>query len=269
MHSSPFWATLGRFSGAPSVIIYDYPLSEQVRTFLRLKALFRRAFYFIEREEAFDHHAALMAVFEILDITARADVKSDLLQSLDRQRAALVPLRGNANVAQEPLEKTISDIETVSYDLHASKGKFGELLRNHEWLMAIKQRAAIPGGMCEFDLPVYHYWLSLECGVRRQQLNDWLSSLLSTYRALRVQLSLLLESGKAQQQQATRGLFQQGKVGTEVKLLRVALETGQPCVPEISANKYLLNIRFLEVGDAARSRVYAEDVPFSLIFCTL
>jgi len=251
------------------VIIYDYPLSEQVRTFLRLKALFRRAFYFIEREEAFDHHAALMTVFEILDITARADVKSDLLQSLDRQRAALVPLRGNANVSQEPLEKTLSDIESVSYDLHATKGKFGEQLRNHEWLMAIKQRAAIPGGMCDFDLPAYHYWLSLDCGVRRQQLNDWLASLLSTYRALRVQLNLLIESGKAQQHQATRGLFQQGKVGPEVKLLRVALETGQPCVPEISANKYLLNIRFLEVGDAARPRVCAEDVPFSLIFCAL
>ncbi len=251
------------------MIIYDYPLSEQVRTFLRLKALFKRALHFIERDAAFDHHAALMTVFEILDITARADVKSDLLQSLDRQRATLVPLRGNANVSQEPLEKTLSDIETVSYDLHASKGKFGEQLRNHEWLMAIKQRAAIPGGMCDFDLPAYHYWLSLECGVRRQQLNGWLSPLLSTYRALRVQLTLLLESGKAQQQQATRGLFQQGKVGPEVKLLRVALETGQPCVPEISANKYLLNIRFLEVGDAARSRVYPEDVPFSLIFCTL
>ncbi len=251
------------------MITYDYPLSEQVRTFLRLKALFRRAFYFIEREEAFDHHAALMTVFEILDITARADVKSDLLQSLDRQRAALVPLRGNVNVSQEPLEKTLSDIETVSYDLHATKGKFGEQLRNHEWLMAIKQRAAIPGGMCDFDLPAYHYWLSLDCGVRRQQLNDWLASLLSTYRALRVQLNLLIESGKTQQHQATRGLFQQGKVGPEVKLLRVALETGEPCVPEISANKYLLNIRFLEVGDMVRSRVYAKDIPFSLIFCAL
>ncbi|MHB8353056.1 MAG: cell division protein ZapD, partial [Burkholderiales bacterium] len=68
---------------------------------------------------------------------------------------------------------------------------------------------------------------------------------------------------------ATGGLFQQGKVGNEVKLLRVMLETGQPCVPEISANKYLLNIRFLEVGDAARSRVCARNISFSLILCTL
>ncbi|MDE2259396.1 MAG: cell division protein ZapD [Betaproteobacteria bacterium] len=250
-------------------IIYDYPLSEQVRTFLRLKALFSRTFYFIERDEACDHHVALLAVFEILDITARADVKLDLLQSLDRQRLALVPLRNNPNVSQGSLEKALSDIETVAYDLHASKGKFGEQLRNHEWLMAIKQRAGIPGGMCDFDLPAYHYWLSLECGTRRQQLNDWITSLLPAYRALQVQLRLLLESGKTQEHQATQGLFQQGKVGPEVRLLRVGLEPGYSCVPEISANKYLLNIRFLEAGDAARSRVYANDVPFSLIFCTL
>ncbi len=25
--------------------------------------------------------------------------------------------------------------------------------------MAIKQRTAIPGGVCEFDLPAYHWWL--------------------------------------------------------------------------------------------------------------
>ncbi len=251
------------------VILYDYPLSEQVRTFLRLEALFSRVFYFIRQDEAYNHHAALITVFEILDITVRADVKLDLLQSLDRQKLALVPLRNNPNVSQEPLEKALCDIETVACDLYASKGKFGEQLRNHEWLMAIKQRAAIPGGMCDFDLPAYHYWLSQECDTRRQQLNDWIDSLLPTYRALQVQLRLLLESGETQEFQATQGVFQQGKVGPEVRLLRVGLQPEYPCVPEISANKYLLNIRFLEAGSAARSRVYASDVPFSLIFCTL
>lgn len=269
MRSRPIWATLGRFPGPPSVIIYDYPLNEQIRIFLRLKALFRRAFYFIEREEAWDHHAALMTVFEILDVTARADVKSDLLQSLERQRLALTPLRNNPNVSQESLEKALSDLETAAYDLHGSKGKFGEQLRNHEWLMAIKQRSGIPGGMCDFDLPAYHYWLSLGREARRSQLNEWVAPMLSTYRALRVHVTLLLESGKAQEFQATRGLFQQTKVGPDVRLLRVALDSGRACVPEISANKYLLNIRFLEAGETARFKVCAEDIPFTLIFCSL
>ncbi len=173
------------------MISYDYPLNEQIRTFLRLKHLFRRVFYWIDQSAPHDHHGALLTLFEIIDVTARADVKSDLLQCLDRQRVALAPLRGNAHVLQEPLEKTLSDLETAAYDLHASKGKFGEHLRNHEWLMSIKQRTGIPGGMCDFDLPAYHYWLSLASDVRRQQMQDWLAPLLPTYHGLKVHLTLL------------------------------------------------------------------------------
>jgi cell division protein ZapD len=37
-------------------------------------------------------------------------------------------------------------------------GKIGQHLRDNDWLMSIKSRASIPGGVCEFDLPSYHYW---------------------------------------------------------------------------------------------------------------
>ena len=47
-------------------------------------------------------------------------------------------------------------------------------LRENEWLMAIKQRAAIPGGVCEFDLPAYHYWLNKDASARQQDLAGWL-----------------------------------------------------------------------------------------------
>ena len=40
--------------------------------------------------------------------------------------------------------------------------------------MAIKQRAAIPGGVCEFDLPVYHYWLNKEPAARQHDLAGWI-----------------------------------------------------------------------------------------------
>ena len=41
-------------------------------------------------------------------------------------------------------------------------------------------------------------------------------------------------------------------------------------VPEISANKYVLNIRFLsQSGEDARTRTADWDVPFELTFCNL
>jgi cell division protein ZapD len=41
------------------------------------------------------------------------------------------------------------------------------------------------------------------------------------------------------------------------------------CVPEVSANKYALNIRFTQPGGVQRPRVSPSDVPFELIFCNL
>jgi cell division protein ZapD len=52
-------------------------------------------------------------------------------------------------------------------------------------------------------------------------------------------------------------------------LLRVSLSRHLPCLPEISANKYAINIRFVDANYAAKSTVYEYDVPFELTFCSL
>ena len=40
-------------------------------------------------------------------------------------------------------------------------------------------------------------------------------------------------------------------------------------MPEISANKYALNIRFIGVTGMDRGAVYDDDVEFELTFCNL
>jgi uncharacterized protein with von Willebrand factor type A (vWA) domain len=68
------------------VIVYEYPLNERVRTLLRLEDLFDRVLFFIARDSAYEHHAALVGIFEILEVASRGDLKSDLLQELDWMR---------------------------------------------------------------------------------------------------------------------------------------------------------------------------------------
>ena len=67
------------------MIRYEHPLNERVRTLMRLEDLFARAIFFATREDAPDHHAALLSLFEITDVAARADLKADLVQELERQ----------------------------------------------------------------------------------------------------------------------------------------------------------------------------------------
>jgi cell division protein ZapD len=156
------------------VIRYEHPLNERIRTLMRLEDLFARAHYFAERDGAPEHHAALLSLFEVTDVAARADLKTDLVQELERQKQVLGPLRSNPQIDQHALTALLAEIEQVNASLLAQAGKVGMHLRENEWLMAIKQRAAIPGGVCEFDLPAYHHWLNKAPEARRQDLARWL-----------------------------------------------------------------------------------------------
>ena len=62
------------------MICYEHPLNERVRTLLRLEDLFNKITFFSAKDTAIEHHATLAALFELLDVTSRADIKSDLLQ---------------------------------------------------------------------------------------------------------------------------------------------------------------------------------------------
>jgi len=251
------------------VISYEIPLNEKVRTLLRLEDLFARTTHFIERDLGLDHHAALITLFEILEVACRADLKSELLQELERQRRALSCLHNNPAISELALDTILAEIDQVSVDLLAMPGKIGQHLRENEWLMGIKQRASIPGGTCEFDLPSYHYWQEQLASVRRADLLTWLAPLLPVKDGMDIVLRLLREGGKVLSFTAHHGAFQQMQGGRIAQMLRVNLNRNMACIPEVSANKYAINIRFINADYAAKSSQYEQDVPFELTFCSL
>jgi cell division protein ZapD len=251
------------------VIIYEYPLNERIRTLLRLEDLYDRVRFFLVKDDAHDHHACLTGMFEILEVASRADLKSDLLQELDRQRTFLDALRSNPAISEQKLNEVLSEIDNAFSTLHATSGKTGQSLRENEWLMAIKQRAGIPGGTSEFDLPSYHAWLHLDVARRRTDLSEWLKPLLPVHAALSLVLRVLRESGRAVSLIAFQGVYQQTPAEKPAQMLRLSLAAELPCVPEISANKYALNVRFLLPEGVQKTRVFEHDVPFELAFCNL
>ncbi len=251
------------------MITYEYPFNERIRTLLRLEDLFDRARYFLTRQEALDHHAALLTLFEILEVASRADLKSDLLQELERQKQVLLSFRNNPEISEEVLNQVIAEIEQASSSLFGMTGKIGQYLRENEWLMSIKQRTGIPGGVCEFDLPSYHYWLHRDSGSRAFDLHGWVNPLHPVRDASAIVLRLLRESGKPSKIVAQQGLFQQMLGGRVVQMVGIRLPQSSEFIPEISANKYALNIRFATFGDDARPHTSSSNVEFELTLCNL
>ncbi|MFZ4480260.1 MAG: cell division protein ZapD, partial [Rhodoferax sp.] len=110
------------------MILYEYPFNERIRTYLRLEQLFLRLTEFVSREPALDHHFALATIFEVMDVAARADLKSDVLKDLDRQKHVLDAYRDNPAIAHEVLDKVSSQAERCFQALSNLPGKAGHSL---------------------------------------------------------------------------------------------------------------------------------------------
>ncbi|MFP5405684.1 MAG: cell division protein ZapD, partial [Gammaproteobacteria bacterium] len=218
------------------MILYEYPLNERVRTLLRLEDLFERLEVFAGRSQAMDHHVALLTLFEILDVAGRADLKSDLLQELERQRQALLAFRSDPDVETTALDRILAKIDAAATGLGSIPGKTGQHLRDNEWLMSIRSRTSISGGTCEFDLPSYHAWQHRPVESRQSDIRGWVAPFEPLYDSLTIVLKLLRESaGQRMSLTARQGSFQQPLGGKTWQMVQVRLDETQGAIPEISA----------------------------------
>ena len=250
------------------MILYEYPFNERIRTLLRLEDLFDRLDYFLGQDHALQHHVALTTLFEIIDVAGRADLKTDLLKELERQRQALAALRANPQIDQGALDGVISEIEQAVTQLNQSVGKAGQLLTDNEWLTSIRSRAIIPGGTCEFDLPAYYAWQHRPVEDRRADILKWARPLVPLRLGTNTVLRLLLESGQSGKVIATGGSYQQMLSGRSYQLMQVLLdESLLAFIPEMSANKYMLWVRFTQQDGDLRPRSVDADIPFLLKLC--
>jgi cell division protein ZapD len=253
------------------LITYEHPFNERIRTLLRLEDLFDKAAHFIRQDGPREHHAVLLSLFEILEVAGRIDFKMDLIQELERQRQSLIAFRDNPEISEDALSGVLHEIEQSSAALLSMTGKIGQYLRENEWLMAIKSRSLIPGGVCEFDLPSYHYWQHQSAEARREALLHWLAPLNPLRDGLAIVLRLLRASGVPEQQLAKSASFQLMLGGSASQMICISLQENLPYIPEISANRYALNIRFVRQDTESRQRQShdAVDIPFDIIFCNL
>ena len=253
--------------GRLALILYEYPLNERIRTLLRLEDLFCRFDHFVSQTAAPSHHAALSTLFEILDVSSRADLKSDLLQELERQRQSLHAFRDNPQVSPTALSSVLLSIDVAVHKLSAVPGRIGQHLRDNEWLASIRGRANIAGGTCEFDLPSYHAWLNQPAQVRSADVDGWAAPFRPLRDALDIVLRMLRDSAQQAQVSSQKGSFQQTLGGRNHQMVQVWLDPAVGAVPEISANKHMLWIRFMTQGIEHRPRPYEGDVAFELAIC--
>ena len=233
------------------------PAAKSIRTMLRLEHLFDRLGQLLPRDTAIDHHFALVTVFEIMDVAARADLKADVLKELERHRGVLQGYRGNPQISEAALDEIVTRIDRAFDSLNQLAGKAGAALTSNEWLMSVRSRINIPGGTCEFDLPGYYAWQQHPPESRRHDLVRWTASLTPLAEALQVLLGLLRDSGTPQRVVAAGGHFQQSLPSA-----------GDALVPEISGHRLLAMVRFMQQDGDGRLKPSQHNTEFELTLCS-
>lgn len=248
---------------------YEQPLSERMRTFMRLEFLYQQMLYNNELDSDWGSRATVGSLLEILAILARGDIRSEIHKELDFQLATLQRYQSLPGVDTGRLDHLLHTLGESRRQVSAIGTGFLQSLKDSEFLNAVKHRSAIPGGTCEFDLPEYSHWLRQPMHRRQQDLAMWINDIRPVCDAATEVLWLIRESAQPVDKLAINGMYQHSmqKDGS-CRMLRVTLSQDCNLFPEISGSQHRFTVRFLEWATiGSRAMQTSRDVPFELSVC--
>lgn len=251
-------------------ILYEQPLNERMRLFLRLEHLFAQAMHFQQGSTLWDSHASVASLVEILSILDRSDIRSETLKELDRHIGGLSRLLDAPTVDRHQLDNTLAKLTTQFQRLQLLPGKLTGEIRDNEIVNSVRQRTTISGGTCGFDIPAYHYFLNQTTEKKTERLACWLSEMHPIKEGIDLILSLIRNSALFERQVSTGGFFQKSlDAQNPCQLLRISLPAESRIYPEVSGSKHRVNVRFLNYAETGRPKQIDYNLEFDISCCAI
>lgn len=246
-------------------VVYEFPLNEKVRNYLRVEHLLGAL---CQPDKACEQHAEIQFFrdfFTLLELVERIDLRTELLRDLSSYSAILNSWLSYPNIDVKRIELQIGLVSSVSEKLKDSK-RIGNELKSDRFLTAIRQRFSIPGATCSFDLPKLHYWLSLDKDTKQLNFNQWLAPLMVLKDAVATALQFIRNRDELSEVTAENG-FYQGIAENKVELIRVQSISASPFYPTLSGNKYRYAVRFMKFSQNDNESV-AVDEPITFLMAS-
>jgi cell division protein ZapD len=248
---------------------YEQPVSERMRTFMRLEFLYQKMLYNSEHESSWATRATITGLHEIMAILSRGDVRSEVHKELDHHLDVLQRYQSQPGVDTRRLDALVGNLLESRAEIDGIGTQYLQPLKESDFLNAIKNRSAIPGGTCEFDLPEYNHWLRQDFSRRQEDILKWIGAVRPLCDAVTEVLWIIRESAQPVDKVAINGMFQHNmQKDSHCRLLRINLPDGSTFYPEISGSQHRFTVRFLEWSTIdSRAVQTGHDVPFQLSIC--
>ena len=249
-----------------NLVAFEQPLTERVRTFLRIEFLHAQTAHHAKDLRGFGARAAVTSLLELMTILGRGDVRADVLKELERHTSVLNNYAKQPDIDHARLDALLGDVAGLKAAIASSGPQFMNSLKECEFLNMIKHRSSIPGGTGVFDLPDYAHWLRLPHSEREAEFEQCIRVLEPICEAVAELLWLTREATDPAEHVAPEGLYQHHMDrNAQASLVRVIIPRGASYYPEISAGRHRVTVRFLQwQGVNLRPAQVDSDVEFLL-----
>jgi len=245
-------------------IVYEHPLNEKVRAYLRIEHLFAQLNSLKVQQDNSLQLSFFSTLFTLIDVLERSDVRPDLIKDLERCESQLVLWSNHPSVSDKKLQLMLQQALRLQSELLRS-GKLVNQLKEDKFLTPLRQRFAMPGGCCYFDMPQLQFWLSFPAQEQLQKKTSWLEQLQLTEQAIDFVLGFYRERGQFSEVEASNGFYQ--KNTEQFELLRIKYSQSGCSFPTVSGNKHRYAIRFMQLCEHNGRSACTEAIRFELAQC--
>ena len=250
----------------PKEYLYELPLNERLRTFMRIEFISKRLKHYLESEDIWAIRSVIHCLLEIYSILARTDVRREAITDLDRYIYEMGKYQDSPLADEDRASEIQQNLQSLKAAIDDSGSDYLKPLRDNEFLNSLLHRHTLPGGRAEFDMPKYKYWLN--SGRTKSDIDQWFGVIKPVCSSIDQLLWMIRESTEAIATVAVSGFYNhQITKAHKISLVRIFLDKNT-IYPEISGGKHLISIRFFNWEDSEEKWSQTkENINFRISLC--
>tara|TARA_A200000113_G_scaffold23797_1_gene20251 strand:- start:31 stop:792 length:762 start_codon:yes stop_codon:yes gene_type:complete len=241
--------------------IYEEPVDERIRKFLKLENYFLKIKYHKELDTSHDSFAALYNLIMVYKILSRVEVKSELIREIDFQKQKYNEYIKIDSSDKIKLNSIMEKQNVILNDLYNLKSNYLTELNNDEFFQFCTKHYESLN--TEMD-----YWLTRDYAIRLNQINLWLEIIKPIESSVYFCLDILRKSSETNEICADNG-FHLIKLNPEkkIRLLRITMQSDNYYFPHISLGPQRATISFTLLNENNRYVRIKENIIFVLDLC--
>ena len=248
--------------------IYELPLNERLRTFMRIEFLYSRLKYFSSNlDDNWQTRTVIHTLLEIYSILSRTDVRREVLADLDRYIMQMQRFQSAPDADNNMVNDVLEDLDSIKDQVVDVGTDYLLKLREDEFIASLLHRHTLPGGKAEFDMPKYKFFLESDKKNVVVQINRWIDVMRPICEGIDKLMWIIRESNEPIATVAVGGQYNhQIERRTQISLVRIITKEVN-VYPEISGGRHLIAVRFFNQNKDGEYVQFEDNVEFKISLC--